>query len=249
MKFNIAPHSFAIAFGSDNGNEKRKGFDYLFQALQICYADASFLRASDSGLIHLLAMGETNRRFSSSGWPVISAGRINSDSDLNIFYSAADVIVIPSLEDTLPLTMLEAMASGTPAITFDSPNSGMRDVIQNNRNGILVQAGDSHALASAILSLCFSPHKLKKLQDNCRKTIEKNHYFTREAEDYATLFRKIIKSKLARPTSSNDKTFGILFSQRLPGAFFQLLLRITFYRALAAQVYRRMKSLARKLLR
>lgn len=63
-------------------------------------------------------------------------------------YAAHDVFVFPSLVEGMPLTLLEAMASGMPIVTTLS--SGMADVVEDGHNGLLVPAADSAALAKAI---------------------------------------------------------------------------------------------------
>ncbi len=247
QKLNMPAGAFTILFGSDNGDEKRKGFDFLFDALKICYLNKKFLEASEAGLITLLTMGEPNTRLLASGWPVRSAGRISSDEDLNIFYSAGDIIVIPSLEDTLPLTMLEAMSSGTPSVTFNSRNGGMRDVVRHNQDGVLVRTGDSEALAEALLSLHGSPRTLRKLQRNCRKTIERHYYFTREARDYARLFKQILNKQHSLPDTITPGLFGIFFAKKILPASIQLFLTGKFYKQVGMMIWHRSKFLVRKL--
>jgi glycosyltransferase involved in cell wall biosynthesis len=62
-------------------------------------------------------------------------------------YAAHDVFVFPSLVEGMPLTLLEAMASGMPVVTTWS--SGMADVVEDEYNGLLVPPADSKALATA----------------------------------------------------------------------------------------------------
>jgi glycosyltransferase involved in cell wall biosynthesis len=60
----------------------------------------------------------------------------------------ADVYVLPSLNEGLPMGMLEAMSWGTAVIT--TPVGGIPEVIVNETNGLLVEAGDEGALAHAM---------------------------------------------------------------------------------------------------
>jgi glycosyltransferase involved in cell wall biosynthesis len=50
--------------------------------------------------------------------PVHYLGKISSQEGMVDAYNAADMIVVPSLEDNLPNTIMEAMACGTPAVGF-----------------------------------------------------------------------------------------------------------------------------------
>jgi glycosyltransferase involved in cell wall biosynthesis len=72
-------------------------------------------------------------------------------------YARADLVVVPSVpatsgdQDGLPVAMLEAMASGRPVIASDLP--GLNEVIADERNGLLVPAGDAASLATALTRL------------------------------------------------------------------------------------------------
>jgi glycosyltransferase involved in cell wall biosynthesis len=62
---------------------------------------------------------------------------------------SADIFVLPSLEDGLAFTVIEALACGLPAIT--TPNTGASDLIQPGRNGEVVPIRDAKAIADAVL--------------------------------------------------------------------------------------------------
>jgi glycosyltransferase involved in cell wall biosynthesis len=62
-----------------------------------------------------------------------------------------DVFVLPSLQEGLPLALLEAMAQARPVVVTDA--GGLTEVIRNAEDGLVVPAGDPPALAQAILQL------------------------------------------------------------------------------------------------
>jgi glycosyltransferase involved in cell wall biosynthesis len=76
-------------------------------------------------------------------------------------YATHDILVLPSLVEGMPLTLLEAMASAMPVVTTNT--CGMADVVENGVNGILVPPGDSVQLSAAIESLCKSIELRKTL--------------------------------------------------------------------------------------
>jgi glycosyltransferase involved in cell wall biosynthesis len=76
-------------------------------------------------------------------------------------YMDHDIFVFPSLMEGLPSVLLEAMASGMPAITAET--CGMVDIVQDGWNGLLVPPANAEALEEAILSLCRSSDLRKRL--------------------------------------------------------------------------------------
>ena len=93
---------------------------------------------------------------------IIGITRTNSMRELAEFYSAADVFVNPTLEEVFGLVNIEALACGTPVITYET--GGSVECIDETC-GIVVEKGNVNALAHAI---CEFP-KLKLESDSCRK--------------------------------------------------------------------------------
>ena len=72
-------------------------------------------------------------------------------AEVPLWYSAADVVVLPSSSEGLPRVMLEAMSCG--AVFIGCEISGVRDHIQDGETGFIVPLRDEHALADRIESL------------------------------------------------------------------------------------------------
>jgi glycosyltransferase involved in cell wall biosynthesis/ribosomal protein S18 acetylase RimI-like enzyme len=72
-------------------------------------------------------------------------------SDIDAFYGAIDVFVLPSHREGFPRAAMEAAASGLPLILTDI--RGCRQVVEHGRNGLLVPVRDPEALAAAITEL------------------------------------------------------------------------------------------------
>lgn len=79
--------------------------------------------------------------------------------ELTRLYQRADVVVFPSLSDGFGLVILEAMSSGVPVVATTS--SGGPDAIEDGANGLLVQPGDSNAIATALERLMDSDLRLE----------------------------------------------------------------------------------------
>ncbi len=74
---------------------------------------------------------------------------------LRDLYRNADVFVLPSIWEGMPLVLLEALAMGLPIVATDV--SGNRQVVVHGENGLLVPSGDPLALRQALLSVTDNP--------------------------------------------------------------------------------------------
>lgn len=83
-----------------------------------------------------------------------------------------DLFVLPSFKEGLGLALMEAMASGLGVIGSDV--GGIRSLIQDGYNGLLVRPADIQGLSYAILELLQNPDKARSLGNNARIFIEKN---------------------------------------------------------------------------
>jgi glycosyltransferase involved in cell wall biosynthesis len=72
-------------------------------------------------------------------------------TDTPQFFSAADAFVMSSISEGLPMSLLESMSLGTPAILTDV--DGMGEILRLTGGGILVPVGDAEAMAQAIVRL------------------------------------------------------------------------------------------------
>ena len=71
--------------------------------------------------------------------------------ELRALFAAADVFVFPTFGDTLPIVVMEAMASGLPVVTTSV--GAIAEEVEHGVTGFLVPCGDSHSLAEATLRL------------------------------------------------------------------------------------------------
>jgi UDP-glucose:(heptosyl)LPS alpha-1,3-glucosyltransferase len=82
---------------------------------------------------------------------------VGSQPDVKPFYGAADALVLPALYDPFPNVVLEAMASGLPAVTSDK--SGAAELIADGHNGFVCDALDRAVLGAALSALCDTEHR------------------------------------------------------------------------------------------
>jgi glycosyltransferase involved in cell wall biosynthesis len=190
QKLDIESDVVTILFGTENGNEKRKGFTELLRSIEVCFNKPEFRELIKSKKLSILCFGNPNEKLDSLGIPVVSSGYIKSDETLRNIYCAADICVISSLEENLPNIMLESMSCGTPVIAFDI--GGMPDVIHDGENGRLVPSSDFRSMGKALLDLIFNYKERKAIGENCRRTIEDGFSLDVQAKRYLKLFNELI---------------------------------------------------------
>jgi glycosyltransferase involved in cell wall biosynthesis len=95
------------------------------------------------------------------------------DLEVNRWYNRVSAVIIPSVFEGFGLTATEAMACGTPVIATDV--DGLRDVVQNGWNGLLVRYGHMEGIREKIIHLLTNPDVQRDLSMNGRKTVEE-HY-------------------------------------------------------------------------
>lgn len=92
------------------------------------------------------------------------------DSEVISAINGLNVFVLCSVHEGLPMALLEAMALGTPAVCTSV--GGIKEIIQNGVDGLLVPSNDSCALADALLKLFENRALAAALANNARKKIE-----------------------------------------------------------------------------
>ena len=122
--------------------------------------------------------------------PFISFGQVDSDRELAEIYAASDFYVLPSLEDNLPNTMLEAMACGIPLVAFRT--GGIPDVVRDGENGLLVSAGDDAALAAAIIRMVEKQDIREQFGLNSAALIHRDYALANQGRAYLERFTSLL---------------------------------------------------------
>ena len=90
-------------------------------------------------------------------------------TNTNEFYQQLDFLILPSESEGLPITILEALASGVPVIA--SNVGGVSEVVIDDFNGRLINGNNPGDYASAILDLINTPEKLDRFKSNCVNSV------------------------------------------------------------------------------
>jgi glycosyltransferase involved in cell wall biosynthesis len=111
--------------------------------------------------------------------------------ELRAFYQVVSAFVFPSRADTLPLVVLEAMASGLPVI---STNVGGIPYQITTETGIVVPSNNSDALAEAMVEIATDPKRRISMGAAGRKRVQDYFNWEKSAETAAGLYRRILES-------------------------------------------------------
>ena len=184
---NLPQEKCLVLFGSLGAtSDKRKGFHLLQPALR----DLSNSGWQDR--LELVIFGESAPLNPPDfGFKVHYLGTFGDDLSLALVYSAADVFVLPSTQENLANTVMEAIACGTPCVAFNI--GGMPDLIEHHKNGYLAQPYRIEDFAQGIAWVLENKERYQKLSYRAREKTEQE--FTKEiqARRYLSLFTDILK--------------------------------------------------------
>lgn len=134
-----------ILFVSQRVTDNRKGMDYFVQAVNRLAAQRP-QGGQTTGVIIL--GGHSEEVASQLALPTYPLGYVNDPQRIVSVYNAADVFVLPSLEDNLPNTIMEAMACGVPCVGFHV--GGIPEMIDHRQTGYVAELRQADDLADGI---------------------------------------------------------------------------------------------------
>lgn len=159
---------------------RRKGFALLAEALAGAADEAPGL------LLISLGRGEP----AVEGAPLRHLGYIGDDRRRALVYAAADLFVIPSLQESFGQTVVEAMACGTPVVGFAA--GGIPDMVRPGRTGLLAPVGDTAALRRAVLALLGDDEGRARMGREARAVAEAEYAAPVQVAQYLALYRRLL---------------------------------------------------------
>jgi glycosyltransferase involved in cell wall biosynthesis len=127
-----------------------------------------------------------------SGYRHTHFGRVESDELQALLYQAADVFVIPSLEEAFGQTALEAVACGAVVAGFSV--GGISDIVECGLNGLLVERQDSQALSEAVQKLLEDEALRRRWQSCCETWASENFSYSKNAAAYVVLYDSLLNA-------------------------------------------------------
>ena len=159
---------FVLFAGAQRITEKRKGFDYLVEAMHLFAQGLSEQERSEAVLL-LAGMNkektDMQRLFDVE---VHELGMLGTE-DLALAYSAASVFVSPSVDDAGPSMVNQSLMCGTPVVAFATGVA--LDLVEEGVSGYRARYRDAADFCRGIRSVhALSPHQYADLRRSCRET-------------------------------------------------------------------------------
>ena len=142
---------------------------------------AEFFRLSENPEYRVIMIGVTEAQQKSFPETVVTIRRTHSPEELAAYYTMADVFVNPTYNDSFPTVNLEALACGTPVITY---RTGGSPEAVDAATGRVVERGDYEGLLSAIAEVCAQPKPVAA----CRRAAETKFDMDRCAARYVEIY-------------------------------------------------------------
>ena len=169
-----------LLFGALNVTDKRKGIDYLIDAL----------RKMENTQCELVVMGQVKEDIQNLfSMPIHAMGYLTDDFRIATLYNAVDVFVTSSLEENLPNMIMESMACGTPCVGFRV--GGIPEMIDHKQNGYLANYKDADDLAAGIRWVLDYPDR-EALSKACVEKVKRCYSEKVVAEQYKALYEKLL---------------------------------------------------------
>lgn len=170
-----------ILFVAASLDNKKKGMDYLMTALKML---------EDIKELQMLIIGESCKMIAKGRIPVKQFGYISDKKMANELYAAADLFVLPSIEDNFPCTTLEAMASGTPVIAFAV--GGITEQL-NDGTGYLINEISATALADGIRTALTDDEQRNKVAEKAYMKCMEEYSEQKMGDSYEKLYKYAVR--------------------------------------------------------
>jgi glycosyltransferase involved in cell wall biosynthesis len=176
-----------ILFGAMGATtDANKGFELLRQAMALLPLHVAGKECM------LVVFGAQRLDLPDLNIAVRFMGTLTDDIALSVLYAAADVMVVPSRQENLPNTIMEAMACGTPAVAFRT--GGIPDLIEHQHTGYLAEPFDIKDLARGIAWTL----EQSRLGVNSREKVEREFAIDVVSARYLKLYSELVGSPHGR---------------------------------------------------
>lgn len=176
---------YVLLFAAAKLHQFNKGSDLLVKALQ------NFPETLKRETV-LLTLGDRGEVLTDAiGIQAVNLGYVGSDRLKAIVYSAADLFVLPTRAESLPLVLQESMACGTPLVSFRV--GGVPDVVRPGITGYLAEPEDAQDFRNGIVQLLEDRALRTWMGQQCRTIAVKEYVLELQVQRYIELFQQLLK--------------------------------------------------------
>lgn len=171
----LIPNAKVFLFSAYDIHDPNKGLDRVVNALE----------EVDIPNKMLVCIGTSTKPTPDSTFPIILTGLLNNQDKISKYYSSADFFIQSSLEESFGQTIIEAMACGTPAISFPC---GIASDLINENNGVVCGDFTVDALANGIKTAMSREYHPKTI----REDVIHRFSYDKIAQQYIELYKKVL---------------------------------------------------------
>lgn len=183
---NLPQDKQLVLFGAVNAtSDRRKGFHLLLPALQ------QMSRSGWQDRLELVIFGSSKpEQPIDLGFKTHYLGYVNDDIALALIYAAADVMIVPSIQEAFGQTASEALSCGTPVVAFNA--TGLKDIVDHQLNGYLATPFEIEDLAKGIVWVIEDKERHQKLQYHAREKGLRQFAAEIQARRYLSLYEEVL---------------------------------------------------------
>ena len=187
-ELNLSVDKRYIVFGAIKATEDiNKGFHLLKKALILLKQ-----KLKDDSNVEILIIGASpTKNPINLGFEINYVGRINDDITLALYYSIAELFVLPSLKDNSPNTVIESLACGIPVVAFAA--CGALDMIEHKSNGYLAEPYSVQDLSNGLeWILNRNQEEYIRLNESARLMALNKFDIENKAIEYLELYKQVL---------------------------------------------------------
>jgi glycosyltransferase involved in cell wall biosynthesis len=195
-RFGLPPGKRVLLFGCEHVKDRRKGLDLLVAA--VAGLPEALKREMALLIVGLSSDGSPfgEQMTRDVGIPSYGTGFLGTQEAMRSAFTAADLFLLPTRNDNLPLVMLESLACGTPVVAFRV--GGVPDGVRPGETGYLAAPENVEDFRKGIVCLLEDRDLYARLSANCRRIAVEEYHIDRMAREYVGIYAEM----LAEPVPS-----------------------------------------------
>jgi glycosyltransferase involved in cell wall biosynthesis len=163
-----------------------KGFDYLIASMPQIIND--FPQAQ----LYLYGQGNEEKSLLHLADKLKISDKVNIVKNVPIadFLKALDIFCLPSIEEPLGLSVIEAQYFGIPSIVSNA--GGLTTLVENEKTGLIVEKADSSAIAAAVKKIMLDDELKKRISINCQKQAREKFDLSKKINDFIAVYHEAL---------------------------------------------------------